>query len=223
MDGCDPRGAPFLATPTIANVPAATAITQHIIRKMSIFPTTVEGLTRWNGIFSGLYIAGLVVGAVSSAGIIYCGSRLQSAANLRIAETNKRAAELEKENLEIKRKMAWRSLSGDERKAFIDSVRGSGHQVTVVELEDGEAWNYAENLFSALREAGWAAGKNYRRPYDSGGVPQGVVCRISKNPDAMVQIVVKALEKAGANPTIEYGNQLRPEFIEITVGLRSIK
>jgi hypothetical protein len=160
----------------------------------------------------------LVVHILSSR----ASTKLISLQNEEVARANGRTAQLERENLEIKQKMAWRTLNGDERKTFINSVRGAGRQVTVVELEDGEAWNYAESLFSALKEAGWMAGKNYRRPYDPGGVPQGVICRISKTADTTVQTVIKALEKAGANPTIEYGNQLQPGFIEITVGLKPI-
>lgn len=188
-----------------------------------ILEARLSSLDNWAAFFTFLVVIGVggefIVHILSSR----ASGRLISIQNEEGKALQIRAAELERANLEIKQKMAWRSLIGGDRKAFVDSVRNSGRQVTVVELEDGEAWNYAENLFSALREAGWMAGKNYRRPYDAGGVPQGVICRISNNPDAAVQTVVKALEKAGANPTIEYGNQLRPEFIEITVGLRSIR
>jgi hypothetical protein len=185
--------------------------------------TLLSSLDWWTGFFTLLVVIGVGGEFVTHIWSSRASGRLISIQNEEGKALQIRAAELERANLEIKQKMAWRSLIGDERKTFVASVRSPNRQITVVELEDGESWNYAENLFSALKEAGWAAGKNYRRPYDSGGVPQGVICRISDNPDPMVQIVVKALEKAGANPTIERGSQLRPDFIEITVGLRSIQ
>jgi len=184
--------------------------------------TLLSNLDWWAGFFTFLVVIGVGGEFVTHIWSSRASTKLISLQKGEMTQAAERTAQLERQNLEIKQKMAWRSLSGEERKAFIDSVRSSGRQITVIELEDGESWNYAENLFSALKEAGWMAGKNYRRPYDPGGVPQGVICRISKTADTTVQKVVQALEKAGASPTVEYGNQLQPSFIEITVGLKAI-
>jgi hypothetical protein len=185
--------------------------------------TRLGCLDNWAAFFTLLVVIGvageLVVHILSSR----ASSKLIALQNQEVAQANERTAQLERENLEIKQKMAWRSLSGNERKTFIASVRGAGRQVTIVELQDGEAWNYSEQIFSAFKEAGWAAGKNYRQLYDSGGVPRGVICRVSTTPDTTVQTVIRSLEQAGAKPNITQEAHLRPDFIEITVGLRPIE
>lgn len=180
---------------------------------------TTEQLYSWGNI--GLII-GLVIGVVSTVLVVWMGHNRDSYLEQKLATTNRQTAELEAQNLEIKQKMAWRSLGGDNRKTFVNSVRAAGRQVTIVELQDGESWNYAEQIFSAFKEAGWTTNKNYRQIYDSGGVPQGVVCRIAPNPDSAVQSAMKALETAGANPETRKETHLRPDFLEITVGLKPI-
>jgi hypothetical protein len=201
---------------------AATNPNPAIICKIimaSILPHTDEG---WFKFFQNIYILALVVTVLATLLVTRYANRVTTNTALQIARANERAAQLERENLEIKQKMAWRTLAGETRTAFINSVKGYGHSITIVQLQDGEAWNYSEQIFSAFKAAGWMAGKNYRQLYDPGGVPQGVICRISTNPDAIVQMAIKSLEQAGAKPNVLRESHLRPDQIEVTVGLKPI-
>jgi hypothetical protein len=191
---------------------------------MSIFPSTVESLTRLNNVLSISYIVALVVGALSSAGIIYCGNRLQTAANVQIAQANENAAlasqraeELQKENLQIRKDMADRFLTEDEKKMMI-GAGGRGRVMTITFIADREATDYARLLEAAFKAGGWNVGRQYRQQYDPDPTPHGVICRISQNPDVTVKGVITALERVRANPRMETVPNVRPDFLEIVVG-----
>ena len=189
---------------------------------MSMFPPNIQTLS---GIFNTLYIGALVVGAISGTGIIYCSNRLQRSANLQIADANRtaalaneRAEELAKENLEIRKQMADRFLTEEEKKTLIASIRSPGRVVTITSIEDREANEYARLLEEAFKSAGWNAGRQYRRQYDPDPTPHGVICRISRNADPTVRAVISALERVRAKPRIEEAPTARPEFLEVVVG-----
>jgi hypothetical protein len=215
--------------------PVTIAMVHITTRAMSIFPSTIDGLTRMIGVLNWFYLTALVVGVISTAGIVHFSGVLQKAkdeqlaqqriaADVKIAEANKvaalanqRAEELEKENLEIRKQMADRFLVDPERKAFIGQVRIQGRQIKVTKIGDPEAQRYATMIASALTEAGWGVENGFIPIYDRNPAPKGVICRVSKQPDAAVRLVIDALGRAGANPRIEEA-QSAPAYIEIVVG-----
>jgi hypothetical protein len=210
--------------PIIPSIPAIRITPDASRQKMSMFPPNIQTLS---GIFNTLYIGALVVGAISGTGIIYCSNRLQRSANLQIAEANRtaalaneRAEELAKENLEIRKQMADRFLTEEEKKLFISAIRSPGRVVTITFIEDREATAYALMLEAEFKSAGWNAGRQYRRQYDPDPIPQGIICRVAKKPDPAVQAVVSALEKFRAKPRIEEVPTARPDFLDVVVGAK---
>jgi hypothetical protein len=208
---------------TIAAANAIPAIICKIVMANFLAHTDAS----WLKFFQNIYTVGLVITVLATILVNRYASRIAANTTLQVAEANKvaalanqRAEELEKENLEIKRQMADRFLTAEERKTFIDSVRGGGHAATVTFIQDREAAEYAQAIFSALKDAGWSVGKDYRQPYDPDPLPHGIICRISKTPDAMVRAVIDALGKIGANPRVE-NVQSGPYFIDIVVGTKS--
>jgi hypothetical protein len=205
----------------MAAIPAARMIASPMRIKMSIFTPNIQTL---NSVFTAVYIVALVAGAVSSTGIIYCSTRLQRDANLKIAEANKsaalaneRAEELEKENLQIRKDMADRFLTDDEKSALIN-LGGHGRVMTMTFIADREATDYARLLESAFKSGGWSVGRQYRQQYDPDPTPHGVICRVSKNPDQAVKAVITVLQTVRANPRIEEAPNSRPDFLDIVVG-----
>jgi len=190
---------------------------------------SIQTLSTFLNVF---YIGALVIGAASSAGLVYCNNRLQRDANLKIAQANEsaalaeqRAEELTNENLEIKKKMAWRTLEGEDRKSFIDAIQtpSDEHHVIVIRLQDGESWNYSGQILSAFTTAvGWIRTEGSKHLYGSGEIPQGVICRVSANPDAVIERTIHALEKANVNPIVKREPNLPANTIEITVGLKPV-
>lgn len=177
-----------------------------------------------NSIFSTFYIVALVVGAISSTGILYCSNRLQRAANIKIAEANKaaalaneRAEELAKENLEIRKAMADRFLSEEEKTTLVNTG-GRGRVMTITFIADREATDYARLLEAAFKSGGWGVGRQYRQQHDPDPTPRGIICRVSNNPDAAVKMVISALQKVRASPRIEEVLAARPDFLEVVVG-----
>jgi hypothetical protein len=197
---------------------------------MSIFPSTVESLTRWNGILSSFYIAALVVGAVSSAGIIYCGSRLQSAANLKIAEAQVEQERLKQENsklrleiIEIQRKMTNRFLTDDERKTLIERLSPfKGHHIIITALTESEPRDFSNNIISVFREAGWSIQSNTIVAYGPSATPHGVICKLARHPDDGTVAVKTALQAIGIDLKLEQADAQQDSFIELTVGLKTL-
>jgi multidrug efflux pump subunit AcrA (membrane-fusion protein) len=141
-------------------------------------------------------------------------------ANQTAAQANERAEQLAQENLKIRQQMADRVLAGDVRKTFINSVRHPGHVGTVIFIQDREAADYASDIFSALKEAGWNVGKQYRQAYDPDPRPRGILVRTAQSPDPTVKLLIAALEKIGANPRTEVAHTQDKGFIEIVVGAK---
>jgi hypothetical protein len=141
-----------------------------------------------------------------------------AAANQIAGQANERAEELAKQNLQIRKEMASRVLAEDTRRRFINSVRSPGHVGTVTYIQDTEAADYANDIFSALKEASWSVGKQYRQAYDPDPRPSGVTIQISSNPDPIVKLVIAALQEAGANPKTETVHAQDRGFINIVVG-----
>lgn len=195
---------------------------------MTIFPTSVEDLTHWSNIFNALYMSALVVGILSTAGALICSNRLQTIATLKLAETEQKniklGIELEKERqarLELARKSAPRVLTGKQTEALIESLRPyQNHFISVTKVGVEEAGDYADSIYSALKQANWRVERRYRAPYEPPPTPRGVICRSSAHPDGAIKALKATFEKIGIPLTWEEVKAQSNEYVEIVVGVK---
>jgi flagellar biosynthesis/type III secretory pathway M-ring protein FliF/YscJ len=128
------------------------------------------------------------------------------------ALASRRAAEMEKEYLELKQQLANRRITKSQHKVLVDILSKKTGRIIIETMGDPESGLFAEDILKTFIDSGWALQGRL--------LPQGVVWTgliLYKSPDPDAATVMQALESAGipfsvgsetrANATIMVGGK----------------
>jgi hypothetical protein len=193
--------------------------------QLEAFLTTLD---RWTAFFTALVVIG--VGGELVTHLLYSRTNKQLMAiqhqeeqefQSQIALANERTAIVEKENLEIKRRMADRFLTNGERQSIVNGLSPyAGHQIAVVTMPDSEANDYGNSFISAFQEARWGVQHIHVATHGSSATPRGLTLKLSPHPDAGVKTLMATLQKLGMSIKFEEVETREDTFAELTVGIR---
>jgi hypothetical protein len=112
-------------------------------------------------------------------------------ANAKIAEANARVAEAEKQNLDLRAKIASRRITGEQHKILVDELSKSPGLFDIAVMGDPESSLFASDILKTLADAGWTVGA---RELPLGEIWTGLVLFQTDDPSA--KRILDALLKA---------------------------
>jgi hypothetical protein len=107
---------------------------------------------------------------------------------------NRRAAEIEKENLELKQQIANRRITERQHKILVDILSKKPGKIDIETMGDPESGLFAEDILKTFIDSGWQIKGNF--------LPQGVVWTgliLYKSPDSDAATVMQALKCSGVS------------------------
>jgi hypothetical protein len=165
-------------------------------------------------------IAGLGVGIISTILVVWMGNIKEDYLRIRLGEQSERTVVLEKANLDLQRKLAWRFLSENEENTILEAARRyPGHRIDLAYLGDAEASSYEAKFRTLFREkAKWQVQENAR--HTPPNPIFGLTFRTSSAPDQAAVDLMAAFQKAGMEVKKETVATPHNTFLELIVGLK---
>jgi hypothetical protein len=99
--------------------------------------------------------------AEAARGQIANATKVAATATQRAADANVRAEQLEKENLEIRQKVAGRRISKEQHDVLVNILSGQPSTFDVDSFNDGETGLFASDILKTLTDAGWTVRGKY--------------------------------------------------------------
>ena len=119
------------------------------------------------------------------------------------ALASQRAAEIAKENLELKQQLASRRITAEQHKILVDILSKKIGRIIIEVMGDPESALLAEDIVKTFTDSKWEIGGKF--------FPQGVIWTgliVYKSPDPDAATVVQALKAAGIPFSV--GSETRP-------------
>jgi hypothetical protein len=135
-------------------------------------------------------------------------------ANEIAAMANQRAAVLEKENLEIRTRIAGRRISEEQHRVLVEELSREPGSFVLQSMTDGESGLYASDIFKVLMDAHWTPLGN---EFPMGEVWIGLIVFQTDDPAALR--ITLALKKAGIAFLVG-DNQHKKEKATVLVGAK---
>lgn len=105
------------------------------------------------------------------------------AANERAGKANERAAGIEKENMELKKRLAWRRIDQEQHNHLVAMLGPyAGTIVQITKLGDMEAGTFAGDIIKTFSDAHWAVRQNFAGIMSP--PPYGLSCAIDETTPA---------------------------------------
>jgi hypothetical protein len=191
----------------------------------NILPHTDAG---WLKFFQNIYTIALITTVLATVFINRFASRIATSTAIQIAKANEiaavaneRTAQLQKENLEIRRQMADRFLTPTERKTIVEGLSSyRGHHVIIQLLPESEPKDYGNSIIAALEEAGWVVQKNQALLSPSSVTPRGLVLRLGRHPDSGAKALEAVLQALEPNLKLDEADAQQDSYAELQVGTK---
>lgn len=189
---------------------------------------SIDSVAKFNYSMQVSIVILLFITAAATAVTIIASKRLgllqsTEAATLksRVGSAEESAAVARATAEESKKKLAQRTITGEQRTVLINVLRAgpSGSLKVYAVLGDFESINFATELDAALKEAGWSTDGVNQAIYTPAG-PVGIELRVKskESAPAHVQTLHRALAAIGINAPGVLDESLDPTLVELVVG-----
>jgi hypothetical protein len=133
-------------------------------------------------------------------------------ANAQIAEANARVAEAERQNLDLRAKVASRRITEEQHKILVEELSKSPAPFDVALMGDPESVLFASDILKTLKDANWILGA---KEFPLGEIWTGLV--LFQTDDPAARRILDALKKAKIPVSIGDDAHKRPK-VTIMVG-----
>lgn len=176
----------------------------------NISSTTADTIYNYSNI---ALIFGTTIALIATIGAIYSGSIREQYSNERTAtnerltivakadaaraiesaaKSNLRAAEIEKQNLELKKKFSSRHIDKKQHDILVAELSKNPSSFNIQSMTDSESGMYAADIFKTFLDSGWKVDK---KEFPLGAIWEGIIIFQTNDPAALH--IADALKTAG--------------------------